>query len=133
MAPTVQFNIRTAPEVAEAVRARAQERGCALGQALAELVEAGRAWPGDDVVLSLDPPLTRALDALAAAAASTRRQILDDALRGEVRARLLRLANAVAPADEVEPIVRPPARSAPPAPPAEVPTEHDVGLFTVFD
>jgi hypothetical protein len=127
VAPTVQFNVRTAPEVAEAVRARAEARGCSLGDALGEMVDAARASQGEGILLRPDPALRRALAALAASRGGTEADILEDALRGELRLRLLRLADAVAP----------PGASAqttpPPAAPPEDGVEAEVGVFTVFD
>lgn len=131
MAQTIQFNVRTDPGVALAVRARARERGCALGKALSELVEAGRSCSEDAVVLHLDAELRRALVALAAVQGSSPRQVLDDALRGEVRRQLLRLADAVAPAGEGPLGAAPSSAQLPP--PESLDAEDEVGLFTVFD
>ncbi len=139
MSPTVQFNIRTAPSVAESVRARAHERGCSLGVALAELVEAGRAWSGDGMVLRPDPALRRALAALAAAESTTPQRLLEDALRGELRLRLLRLADRVAPAggDGLRAEGGGSLRDGPGSAGQDGPDADDagveVGLFTVFD
>ncbi len=130
MSRTVQFNIRTAPTVAASVRARARERGIPLGEALAELVEAGRAWSGDGIVLRPDPALQRALDALAAVEGRSPEEILEHALRGDVRRQLIRLADGVAEAPE--PAAPEPTQSADPEPVSE-PDEREVGLFTVFD
>lgn len=130
MSRTVQFNIRTDPGVADAVRERARVRGCSLGTALAELVEAGRAWSGEGLVLRPDPALRRALDALAAAEGSSPGQILDGALRGEIRRQLLELAAALP--EPPRRTVPPPPRDEAPAPQDDEPTD-EVGLFTVFD
>ncbi len=128
MARTIQFNMRADPQVADALRARAEARSCSLGAALAQLLEADRVWSGEDIALRVDPGLRRALDALAAADGCTPRQILDAAVRGDLRDRLLRLADAIAPADP------PPARPEALAALADDPTEEpEVGLFTVFD
>jgi predicted HicB family RNase H-like nuclease len=130
---SVQFNIRTDPSVAQAVRARARARGISLGKALAELVEAGRAWSGEGIVLRPDPALARALDALAAAEATSPAKLLESALRGDLRARLIRLADGLGPT-VAAPAQLASADSEPaPAEPQDDIDDEDVGLFTVFD
>lgn len=121
--PSVQLNIRAPRSVAQAVRARARERGLSLSEVLRELLDAGRAASGDGVLLRLDAPAGAALRALAAAERRSEQAILTELLEGTLRDRLLALAGELGRAP-----ARPEAATR-----ADDEGDTEVGLFTVFD
>lgn len=118
----VQLNIRTNPEVAEALREEAERRNMSLGSTLAALLTLARAGREHGVWLTLPFETDRALKAVSAARGRQPGTLLAELIAGRLRSDLMDLAASL---DDVT--------DEPPEPPEEDETDADVGIFTVFD
>ena len=118
----VQLNIRTSPEVAEALREEAERRNMSLGATLAALLTLARAGRGHGVWLTLPCETDRALKAVAAARSRQPGTLLAELVAGRLRTDLMDLAASL---DDVVPSEAPVVE--------EDETDADVGIFTVFD
>lgn len=116
----VQLNIRTSPEVAEALREEAERRNLSLGSALAALLTLARAGRDHGVWLTLPFETDRALKAVAASRGREPGTLLSELIAGRLRRDLMDLAASL---DDV----------LPDEPDDDDKTDADVGIFTVFD
>ena len=89
---SVQLNIRTEANVAQALREEAQQRGLPLSEVLKELLTRARASTGSGVWLALSPEVNAALRGVAAARALEPEQLLRQLVAGELRTRILEMA-----------------------------------------
>ena len=117
----VQLNIRSDPEVAEALREEADRRNLSLGSTLAALLTLARAGRESGVWLTLPFETERALKAVAAARGREPGSLLAELIAGRLRRDLMDLAASLEDA-------LPPEQDD-----DEEPPEDDVGIFTVFD
>ncbi len=116
----VQLNIRTSPEVAEALREEAERRNMSLGATLAALLTLARAGRERGVWLTLPFETDRALKAVAASRSREPGTLLAELVAGRLRRDLMDLAASLED-------VLPPEKE------EEDDTDADVGIFTVFD
>ena len=119
----VQLNIRTDPEVAEALREEAERRNMSLGSTLAALLTLARAGRETGIWLTLPFETDRALKAVAAARSREPGSMLAELIAGRLRRDLMDLVTSL---DDALPTKTEPEED-------EEETDGDVGIFTVFD
>ncbi len=146
---SVQLNIRTEADVAQALRDEATRRDLPLSEVLKELLTRARASTGTGVWLALPDEVDAALRAVAASEALEPSQVLSQLVAGELQRQLMSMAEGLSgPAGQVRGAQTTRSESARQFEPAERiakgadssqglslldDEEEQVGIFTVFE